>query len=124
MRTSYASISPPEADVNEEIKTTETWIEKTLRNNHYRKIIETIPGFGKILAALAALEIAATERFNSPAKLFSYAGLAPTTHASGGRIYHGNLIPTCNHWLRYAFIEASWKATVSSPYCKAVFQSV
>jgi len=107
---------------SEQIKQTETWIEETLKDNRYRKIIETIPGFGKTLSALVALEINEIARFSYPGKLAAYAGLVPTTYASGGKVYHGDLLPGCNRWLRYAFIEASWKAMVTSPYCRALFE--
>ena len=72
-------------------------------------------------AALAALEIAAINRFTSPGKLTAYAGLVPTTYASGGKVHHGDLLPQCNRYLRYAFVEAAWSAVKSSPYCRALF---
>lgn len=109
---------------NEQIKQTAQWIEESLKDNPYRKILETLPGFGTVFSALVALEIDTIERFDNPGKLSSYAGLIPTTYASGGKVYHGNLSPQCNHWLRYAFIEASWSAIVFSPYCRSLYARV
>jgi len=107
--------------INEQIKLTEKWIEDFLADNHYRKIIQTIPGFGKILSTLVALEINDINRFNYPGKLAAYSGLVPTTYASGGKVFHGDLLPGCNRWLRYAFVEAAWKSIVVSPYCRSLY---
>jgi transposase len=78
--------------------------------------LQTLPGVGSILAAVIATELDGSARFCRPEKLCAYAGLVPTTHASGGKIHHGRLLPFCNEWLRWAFIEASWSAVSCSPY--------
>jgi transposase len=72
--------------------------------------LQTLPGVGAILAAVIATEIDGQARFCRPEKLCAYAGLVPTTHASGGKVHHGRLLPFCNEWLRWAFIEAAWSA--------------
>lgn len=108
--------------INEQIKQVTKWIEESLKDNSNREILQTIPGFGSILSALAALEIDTISRFNHAAKLSSYAGLVPSTYASGGKVYHGDILPNCNRWLRYAFIEASWVAITVSPYFRALYE--
>jgi len=110
--------------LHEHIRKTEVWIDKELKDNPLIDIMITLPGFGKILSALAALEIDDINRFCTPAKFASYCALIPSTFASGGKVYHGNLIPTGNRWLRYSFIEASWVATRSSYYCRAYFERI
>lgn len=110
--------------INEQIKLTTLWIEKSLQDNRYHTILQSLPGFGPILSALAALEIDNIARFNHPGKLSSYSGLVPSTYASGGKIYHGDLVPHCNRWLRYAFIEASWVAVATSPYFRALYYRI
>lgn len=74
------------------------------------KLIESVPGMGPILAAVTAAEIDGVERFATSAKLCAYAGLIPSTHASGGMVYHGRLVKAANKWLRWALIEAAWVA--------------
>ena len=91
--------------------------------DHRVELLRTIPGFGPILAAVTALEIDTIDRFHSPVKLAAYMGLVPTTYASGGRTYHGRLLPMCNKWLRWALIEATWVAARCSPYCRAFYES-
>lgn len=81
------------------------------------EIAQSLPGLGPILAGVTVLEIDRVERFSRPEKLVSYAGLVPSTHASGDKVYHGHLIKQSNKWLRWAMVEASWSAQRSSPYC-------
>lgn len=100
----------------------ENWIDEALKENSYVPILMTFPGIGKILAALIALEINTIDRFPSPAKLCAYSGLACSTYSSGGKTFHGGLIPTSNHHLSHAFIEAAWTAVRVSPYFQAFYR--
>jgi transposase len=72
--------------------------------------IDTIPGFGRFLSVLAAVEIADIERFASAAKLHCYAGVVPSTHNSGERSFHGKIIKSGNLMLRWAAVEAVYPA--------------
>jgi len=78
--------------------------------------LQAMPGVGKILAPVLALQIDQIARFPTADKLCAYAGLVPTTHASGGKISHGRMLPFCNRWLKWAFIEAAWVAVGCSDY--------
>ena len=55
---------------------------------------------------LISTEIDGIERFRSPSKLGSYAGLVPSTHSSGGKTYHGKITAEGNRWIRWALVEA------------------
>jgi transposase len=74
------------------------------------RLLESVPGIGSVFSSVIATEIDGIERFVSAAKLCAYAGVVPSTHASGGRVHHGRLLWQCNKWLRWALIEASWSA--------------
>jgi transposase len=78
--------------------------------------VRSIPGMGAILAAVVVSEIDTIERFPSAQKLCGYAGLCPSTSSSGGKTFQGKLLPRCNKWLRWAFVEAAWVAVGCSPY--------
>src|SRR6266705_1813876 len=82
----------------------------------------SVPGVGPTLAAVLAAEIDQIERFPSADKLCGYAGVVPTTHSSGGKVHHGRLLPSCNKWLRWALVEASWVAIGCSPYFGALYR--
>jgi len=79
-------------------------------DNELARRLQTIPGMGKILAPVIALEIDHIDRFNDSDKLCAYAGLVPTTHSSGGKVSHDRMLPFCNRWLKWAFVEAAWVA--------------
>jgi transposase len=84
--------------------------------------LQSIPGMGKILAAVAAAEIDSIERFSSAAKLCAYAGVVPRTYASGGKVYQGPLLKSRNRWLQWAFIEAAWVAVGCSAYFGGLYR--
>lgn len=73
--------------------------------------LDTAPGIGRLTAMLLVSEIDDIARFATPAKLHAYAGLIPSTHASGGKVYHGRLIKASNKYIRWAMIEAVTGAT-------------
>jgi len=60
--------------------------------------------------ALLVSEIDAIDRFRSAAKLHAYAGLIPSTYASGGKTFHGRIVKQGNKYIRWAMVEAVWPA--------------
>ena len=98
------------------IRALEERIDSDNANNPMAQRLLTIPGIGRVLAPVLALEIDKIERFRTADKLCAYAGLVPTTHASGGKIAHGRMLPFCNRWLKWAFVEAAWVAVGCSDY--------
>jgi len=104
------------------IRELEAMIEKQNAGDESTAILSTLPGLGKVLAAVVASEIDRIERFVHPKKLLAYAGLVPTTHSSGGKTYNGPLMPMCNKWLRWAFVEAAWVAIGCSPYLGGLYR--
>lgn len=78
--------------------------------------LSSMPGIGLVLGNVLAAEIDGVSRFGRSEDLVAYAGLIPTTSSSGDKTYHGRLVPGCNKWLRWAFVEAAWVAVGCSPY--------
>ena len=110
--------------IEKQIDQVERWTQESLKDHPGVARLRTIPGIGKTLAALVALEIDDISQFSVADKLCAYAGLVPTTYASGGKVRHGNLLPSCNRWLRWAYVEAAWIAQRTSPYCHAYFERI
>jgi transposase len=98
----------------EHLRKTDGIVEKLYEELEDARWIDTVPGFATTLSVLAAVEIADIHRFESAAHLHSYAGVVPTTHASGGRTYHGHITKAGNIWLRWAVLEAVFPATKAS----------
>jgi transposase len=71
------------------------------------RLWKTLPGVGTILGSTIYLEIGDVSRFPDAQHLASYAGLAPTVHASGGKIWQGPTPRSANHFLKWAFVEAA-----------------
>jgi transposase len=110
--------------IKEQIESAEKWIAEVVDDHPGTAIVRTVPGLGKIFAPLIALEIDDVKRFSNPGKLCAYAGLVPSTYASGGKVRHGRLISSCNRWLKWAFVEAAWIAQRTSPYCHEYFERI
>lgn len=105
------------------IKEAEQEIKRLAGDDPRVTLLRSIPGLGPILAVVVALEIDDIVRFGSAPKLAAYAGLVPSTYASGGKVFHGHLLHMSNKWLRWAFVEAAWVAMRSSPYCRAYYEN-
>lgn len=98
------------------IREDEKGLETMMERSPALEQVRSLPGMGAILAAVVVTEIDTIERFPSAQKLCGYAGLCPSTSSSGGKTFQGKLLPRCNKWLRWAFVEAAWVAVGCSPY--------
>ena len=104
--------------INKEISVSNDMVEEMYKKDRDAQLLTTIPGIGVILAMLISTEIDGIERFPSPSKLCSYAGLVPSTHSSGGRTYHGKITSEGNRWLRWALVEAAVPASYADAEIK------
>jgi len=89
------------------VSSLENAIEARIGSLGWMKLLRTIPGIGPILGATIWLEIGQVSRFPSAKHLASYAGLIPRTQSSGGRTWRGPTNRACNHFLKWAFVEAA-----------------
>ena len=92
--------------IDQEISISNDMVKKIYDEDEDAQLLATIPGIGITLATLLSTEVDGIERFRSPSKLCSYAGLVPSTHSSGGKTYHGKITAEGNRWLRWALVEA------------------
>ena len=88
------------------IAESENLVRSLARDDPRSRWLRTIPGLGRFFAVLVLYEIGEIRRFPSPEKLCGYAGLVPSVHASGGKVFHGRLTKQGNKWLRWAMVEA------------------
>ena len=73
------------------------------------KILMSVPGVSFKLAASILAEISDINRFDSPEKLASYAGLVPSVYQSGGKTKLRGTVRSCNIYLRRVmFLVAFW----------------
>ena len=79
--------------------------------------LQQIPGIAEVFGPMIIAEVGEISRFLKKKEFVAYCGLAPTVRQSANTTYRGSLRPDCNHWLRYAFIEAAHSCKkVSGPY--------
>jgi transposase len=71
------------------------------------KLLMTIPGIGYYTALLMKSEIGDMKRFPFGERLCSYAGLVPSTRASGRTVRHGSITKEGSKWLRWVMVEAA-----------------
>ena len=104
------------------VKAIEKEMSELAKTNEDLGLLCSIPGIGTTLGPVIGLEIDNISRFSRADKLVAYAGLAPTTHSSGGKTYHGKMLWQSNRWLKWAFIEAAWVAIGCDSYFGGLYR--
>ncbi len=97
-------------EVQGKIKASDGLVEEIAIADERIPWVKSIPGIGKFFSVLIVQEIDDINRFNAPKKLWSYAGIIPSTYSSGGKTYHGKITKLGNKHLRWAMIEAANRA--------------
>ena len=90
-----------------EIRLASKRVQELAEENQDAVLLMTIPGVGYYSALMIKSEIGDVKRFPSAKQLCSYAGLVPSTYASGNTCYHGHITKQGSRWLRWILIEAA-----------------
>lgn len=88
------------------------------REDYYQKrvaLLGSIFGVGLITSMTILTEIDDIHRFANLEKLRSYVGLTPTSHSSGDKDLHGEMIHRGNKFLKSAIFESAWIAARLDP---------
>jgi transposase len=93
--------------LEEHIRELEARIRLTVGQLGHVRTLQSLPGVGAILGPTIYLEIGDVSRFGSAEKLASYAGLTPRIYSSAGKTRMGPTPRACNHYLKWAFVEAA-----------------
>jgi transposase len=80
--------------------------ELSRRDERIRRL-QQIPGIAQVFGPMIVAEIGEISRFWTKKQFVAYCGLAPIVRQSADKSYTGPPRRDCNHWLRYAFIEAA-----------------
>jgi transposase len=84
-------------------------------NDESARLLMTIPGISFYSALLLVSEIGDVDRFPDSAHLVSYAGLASSTHSSGGSTYHGRITKAGSPYLRWVLNQCAWVHVRNQP---------
>ena len=83
-------------------------IENKVKNHPSATLLISIPGISYVSALTIMAEIGDINRFPTCKQLQSYAGLVPSTYASGDKQIRGRITKQGSKWLRYIMIEAAY----------------
>jgi transposase len=86
--------------------------------------LTSMTGIGRLTAYYLIAEIGQIERFSSPAKLVSYAGLCPITRQSGAKVWHGRTGPGGRRLIKWVMVEAAHTARRRDVYFAQVFRRI
>lgn len=81
-----------------------------------------LPGFGVVIAMTVLSAIGDIQRFESADKLVGYAGLGAGVHDSGQEHIEKRITKSGRKELRWALVEAAWRAVRMSPYWKEQYE--
>jgi len=90
-----------------EIRSAGKKVQQLAEEDRDAKLLMTIPGMGYYSALLTKSEMGDVKRFRSAKQLCAYAGLVPSTHASGNTCFHRHITKQGSRWLRWILIEAA-----------------
>jgi len=80
--------------------------EKVKSRKREDEIIQSLPGFGKIISASIIAGIDNIDRFEIPKSLTAYVGLVPFVNNSGDKVIHGKITKTGPAYMRTALVQA------------------
>jgi transposase len=83
-----------------------------------------LPGIGVIVAMTVLGAVGDVSRFESARKLVGYAGLGAGVHSSGKEHKEKRITKSGRKELRWAMVEAAWRAVRMSPLWKAKFEAL
>jgi transposase len=93
--------------LDDEIRLLSRQLRGLAENSEDVKLLMTVPGIGYYSALLIKSEIGDVNRFPFGERLCSYAGLVPSTYASGNTVRHGRITKEGSSWLRWVMVEAA-----------------
>ena len=111
--------------LNREIHEASATVRLKAGSNSDANLLMTIPGISFFSALLIVSEIGEIGRFEGSSSLVGYSGLAPSTHSSGGKTYHGPIMKSGSSYLRWimgqctrSHIRAEPDGTVANFYAR------
>ena len=81
-----------------------------------------LPGFGVVMTMTVLSAIGDIYRFDSPKQLVGYAGLGAGVHDSGKEHIEKRITKSGRKELRWALVEAAWRAIRISPHWKEQYE--
>lgn len=109
--------------LSSQIKVFDKMIVSVWEQDETAVMLRQLPGFGPYSSLLLSSEIGSIERFPTPDKLCSYAGLVPSVYQSADKCRMGK-IKQGNKYIRWILIEAVPKAIKKDKYLFAFYSRI
>jgi transposase len=93
--------------LNDEIKKLDKRLKEEEKKFDEVKLLKSIPGVSTFSALVIIAEIGDVNRFPDEKKIFSYAGLVPSVHKSGDKVYYGHITKQGSKYLRWILVECA-----------------
>ena len=87
-------------------------------------VYRSTPGIGPVGARILANEVEDMSYFDNERQLFSYTGLTPSEHSSGGHIRKGHISRQGKTIIRKVLVLASWKAIQKDTQLRAIYDRI
>ena len=111
--------------LTEKIKEINTeMVKQAAEDSALEVIYRSAPGIGPVGARVLANEVEDMSYFDNERQLFSYTGLTPSEHSSGGHIRRGHISRQGKAVIRKILVLASWKAIQKDPTLRAIYDRI
>jgi transposase len=90
----------------------------------FHEIVTSVPGIGDLVADVIHCTLGDIQRFQSAQKCTSYAGIVPGFRESDSKRKELGITKEGPRMLRWALVQASWRATKNSPRWRKVFEAI
>jgi transposase len=107
--------------LQEELKQLETKLTDLAARHERIRLLEGIPGVGRVTAEIIATHLDRPERFKSARQVSSYAGLVPRRYQSGLMDRQGGITRRGSGLLRSALVECAWAMLRYNPWARDTY---
>jgi transposase len=90
----------------------------------FEEVYRSAPGIGPVSARVLANEIEDMSYFENERQLFSYTGLTPSEHSSGGHVRRGHISRQGKAMLRKILVLAAWQAIRKDRRLKETYERI
>lgn len=99
-------------------------VKQAAKDTDLEMIYRSAPGIGPIGARVLANELEDMSYFQNERQIFSYTGLTPSEHSSGGHIRKGHISRQGKTIIRKILVLAAWKAIQLDPQLRATYNRI
>ena len=108
--------------LNEKVQALEEDLSLSWEQEKVVRLLQTVPGIGRVHAITILAEIGDIQRFNNPKALCNWAGLTPRVRKSDRIERHGRISKQGSPYLRSAMVHAAMVAARVSPKWLKVYE--